>query len=106
MVKGFTNFLMVVQTILTKENIKHTFTAENVGLCSAINIITKKASKSYLIYTHDDMYFCPNWEQPLVKEINKQKKWIRVIVSHYSHRLKPGRPAAKLLGGFGFRVQR
>jgi glycosyltransferase involved in cell wall biosynthesis len=55
---------------LTKENIKHTFTAENVGLCSAINIITKKASKSYLIYTHDDMYFCPNWEQPLVKEIN------------------------------------
>lgn len=54
---------------LTHENIKFTFTQDNVGLCTAINIIAKKASYPYLIYSHDDMYFCPNWEKTLVKEI-------------------------------------
>ena len=24
-----------------------------------------------MIYAHDDMYFCPNWEEPLVNEIKK-----------------------------------
>ena len=56
---------------LLKQKIKYTHTAENVGLCTAINIIAKKASNSYLIYAHDDMYFCPNWEKPLIKEIEK-----------------------------------
>ena len=56
---------------LNNENIKYTFTPNNVGLCTAINIIAKKSSKNYLIYSHDDMYFCPNWEKPLLDEIKK-----------------------------------
>ena len=55
---------------LTSEKIKFTFTEANVGLCTAINIVAKKASKKYLIYAHDDMYFCPGWEEPLKNEIN------------------------------------
>ena len=55
---------------LTSEKIKFTFTEANVGLCTAINIVAKKASKEYLIYAHDDMYFCPRWEEPLKNEIN------------------------------------
>ena len=47
----------------------NTFTEENVGLCTAINIIADQASKKYLIYSHDDMYFCPGWNA-LEKEIN------------------------------------
>ncbi len=54
---------------LKSENINYSYTKENVGLCSAINIIADKASYEYLIYVHDDMYFCPNWEEPLINEI-------------------------------------
>ena len=58
---------------LTSEKIKFTFTEENVGLCTAINIVAKKASNKYLIYAHDDMYFCPEWEEPLINEIKSIK---------------------------------
>ncbi len=54
---------------LSNQKINFTYTSQNVGLCTAINIIAKKASSSYLIYAHDDMYFCPDWEEPLIKEI-------------------------------------
>ena len=56
---------------LNRENIKFTYTDKNVGLCTAINLIAKKARFPYLIYSHDDMYFCPNWELPLKDEIEK-----------------------------------
>ena len=36
---------------LTAEDIKFTFTSDNVGLCTAINTVARKASKSYLIYS-------------------------------------------------------
>ena len=55
---------------LKSQNIPFTFTEENVGLCTAINIVAKEASNNYLIYAHDDMYFCPGWEKPLINEIN------------------------------------
>jgi len=58
------------RNFLTSEKIKFTFTEANVGLCTAINIVAKRASKKYLIYAHDDMYFCPGWEDPLKNEIN------------------------------------
>ena len=56
---------------LNDNNIKFSYSQKNVGLCSAINTIAKQATFSYLIYTHDDMYFCPNWEEPLINEIKK-----------------------------------
>jgi len=52
-------------------NIKHTLTQENVGVCTAINIASKLSSKQYILYTHDDMYFCPGWDKHLLKEVNK-----------------------------------
>ena len=44
-----------IRNFLLKEDIKFTFTSDNVGLCTAINTVARKASKSYLIYSHDDM---------------------------------------------------
>ena len=52
-------------------DIDFTYSKENIGLCSSINTISKKASFDYIIYSHDDMYFCPDWEKPLLFEINK-----------------------------------
>ena len=54
---------------LSNNNIIYTFTDKNVGLCTAINTIAKKTNNKYIIYSHDDMYFCPNWEEPLFNEI-------------------------------------
>ena len=61
------------RNFLHKKNINFTYTEQNVGLCTAINIIAKKAKFPNLIYSHDDMYFCPNWEKALKNEIKKIK---------------------------------
>jgi len=54
-----------------KNNIKHTFSNENVGLCTSINVAAKLSSTEYILYAHDDMYFCPNWDYYLINEVNK-----------------------------------
>ena len=59
----------LTRNFLKNQNINYTFTNANVGLCTAINTVAKKASNQYLIYSHDDMYFCPGWEKPLLDEI-------------------------------------
>ncbi len=64
------DFNSETKNYLKKENILFTYSKENIGLCSAINLIANKASKDYLIYAHDDMYFCPDWDKYLKKEID------------------------------------
>mgnify|MGYP001244916090 CR=1 FL=1 len=55
---------------IKENNIKHTYSEKNVGLCSATNIAAKKASSNYILYSHDDMYFCPGWDAVLFDEIS------------------------------------
>lgn len=59
----------VSRNYLKSMNISFTYSEKNIGLCSAINLIAKKATKDYLIYSHDDMYFCPDWDKFLMDEI-------------------------------------
>ncbi len=47
----------------------HTYSADNIGLCSGVNLATKKATTEYILYSHDDMYFCPGWDHVLNDEI-------------------------------------
>ena len=54
---------------LDLKKIDYTYSDKNIGLCSSINIIAKKCKNHYIIYSHDDMYFCPNWDVELEKEI-------------------------------------
>jgi len=54
---------------IKKNNYKYTYSKTNIGLCSSINKICKIANYEYLLYSHDDMYFCPNWDVVLEKEI-------------------------------------
>ena len=54
-----------------QNNLKHTFSNKNVGLCTAINTAAKLSSTQYILYAHDDMYFCPGWDQHLINEVNK-----------------------------------
>ena len=56
---------------LDKENIKYTFTNYNAGICEGMNKATKKANFDFILYSHDDFYFCPNWDVVLNEEIKK-----------------------------------
>ena len=53
------------------ENYKYSYSKKNIGLCSAINSAAKLSSEEYLLYTHDDMYFCPEWDLHLSDEVKK-----------------------------------
>ena len=50
-------------------NFKHTISYDNIGLCSSINKAAKLASCRYILYSHDDMYFCPEWDKVLMNEV-------------------------------------
>ena len=52
-----------------KNNFKYTFSNKNVGLCTAINSSVKISTSKYILYSHDDMYFCPDWDKHLLDEI-------------------------------------
>ena len=54
-----------------KKNIKYTHSISNIGLCSAINMASEKATTNYILYVHDDMYLCQNWDKILEDEIQK-----------------------------------
>ena len=52
-----------------ENNLKFTSSNKNIGLCSSINKASTIANYNYLLYAHDDMYFCPDWDVPLLKEL-------------------------------------
>tara|TARA_Y100000741_G_C18195369_1_gene535296 strand:- start:80 stop:916 length:837 start_codon:yes stop_codon:yes gene_type:complete len=54
-----------------QKKINYTYSKVNKGLCSAVNTAAKKASTKYILYTHDDMYFCPGWDVVLKNELDK-----------------------------------
>ena len=51
-------------------NITYTYSENNIGLCSAVNQAAEKAKTNYILYSHDDMYFCPGWDSILKKELD------------------------------------
>ena len=56
---------------LKENNIEYTFTNYNSGICKGMNMAAKKANTKFLLYAHDDFYFCPNWDQVLKDEVDK-----------------------------------
>ena len=51
-------------------NYKYTISNTNIGLCSSINKAARLVSNKYILYSHDDMYFCPEWDRVLFSEVN------------------------------------
>ena len=58
---------------ISNRNIKHTYSNKNIGLCSSMNKAFSLTTSNYILYAHDDMYFCKNWDEYLIDEIKKQK---------------------------------
>jgi len=54
---------------LKESNIKEIRSDKNYGLCTALNQLAEKAKHDFLLFIHDDMYICPEWEEALINEI-------------------------------------
>ena len=54
-----------------KNNLIYTHSKINSGLCIGCNAVSKKSSYDLILYAHDDMYFCPNWDDVLIDEVKK-----------------------------------
>ena len=55
---------------LNENQIKYTYTKYNAGICKGMNLAAKKSKYKYLLYAHDDFYFCPKWDEILRKEVD------------------------------------
>tara|TARA_B110000483_G_scaffold27137_1_gene32751 strand:- start:503 stop:1372 length:870 start_codon:yes stop_codon:yes gene_type:complete len=55
---------------LNAANIEYTYTNYNSGICEGINKAAKLIKFQYILYAHDDFYFCPDWDEILLNEIN------------------------------------
>ena len=54
---------------IKKNNYKYTFSKTNEGVCVAFNKAAKLTKHKYIVLAHDDMYFCPEWDNIFNKEI-------------------------------------
>ncbi len=53
------------------EGIEHTHSAQNIGICLAVNLAAAKAKHEFILYLNDDMYCCPDWDGGLVDRVRQ-----------------------------------
>jgi len=49
------------------EGLVFTWSAENIGICYAVNAARQLARGQWLVYMNDDMYACPGWDSALLR---------------------------------------
>ena len=49
----------------------YTYTKYNAGICEGMNSAARKARYEYILYSHDDFYFCPGWDIELKNEVEE-----------------------------------
>jgi GT2 family glycosyltransferase len=55
---------------LKKNNLDFTYSEKNIGMSMALNTASKLAKLDYILISHDDFYYCPNWDTEFVNELN------------------------------------
>ena len=55
---------------LKSNKISFTYTEHNSGICKGMNMAASKSNLDYILYAHDDFYFCPDWDFILKKEVD------------------------------------
>jgi glycosyltransferase involved in cell wall biosynthesis len=51
------------------QNLDHTCSAQNAGICYAVNAMANLAHTEYILFLNDDMYVCPDWDLHLMNEV-------------------------------------
>ena len=54
-----------------ENNIEYTFSENNIGMPKALNKASKLSTKNYILISHDDFYYCPDWDIEFYNEIIK-----------------------------------
>ena len=84
------------ENFLNLQSIKYTKSSINIGLCSGVNLASKKSTTEYIVYAHDDMYFLPKWDFYLAEEINNLDSnlfyFSSTQISHISDKKGKGTP--------------
>ena len=55
-----------------KPRYQFTYSKENIGLCSSLKNASKLIDNEYILYAHDDMFFCKDWDKYLLNSINNE----------------------------------
>ena len=76
----------VTEDYLLNRKLLYTKSKDNIGLCSGVNLASQKSTQDYIMYSHDDMYFLPEWDVHLINEINNLKtKLFYLSLTHISY---------------------
>lgn len=59
------------------QRLDHSWSAENVGVCHALNAAAQLARTDYIAFLNDDMYALPDWDKVLLDEIKRipHQRW-------------------------------
>ena len=66
-----------------ENNLTYTLSKVNNGMCIGCNAVSKKSNYDLILYSHDDMYFCPEWDSILIdefKSLNTNKFYLSSIM--------------------------
>ena len=55
---------------IKKTNLEYTYSNENIGMPKALNKASKLSLMDYILISHDDFYYCPGWDNELMKNVN------------------------------------
>ena len=58
---------------LNEEKINYSYTKHNSGICEGVNKAARLSTTNYILYAHDDFYFCPRWDEIMYEELKKFK---------------------------------
>ena len=53
------------------QQLLHTHSPENIGICMAVNEAAMLAQHDYILYLNDDMYCCPGWDTALIEKLKE-----------------------------------
>ncbi len=54
-----------------KKGYEYTYSIDNIGMPKALNKSAKLAKYNYIVISHDDFYYCPNWDVVFKNEIEQ-----------------------------------
>lgn len=58
-----------LEWVKSQADVDFTYSAENIGVCYALNYARTLVDTDYIVYVNDDMYLLPGWDKHLVDEI-------------------------------------
>jgi GT2 family glycosyltransferase len=86
---------------LRERGITHTASAQNLGICQAVNLAAARATGDYLLYFNDDMVVAPGWDTALDRGISRVARYGDFMLSGTMIEPVPSGNACVVIADFG-----